>query len=338
MAVRVAAPASLDDLAGEAWFRLDPRLDRTGALQGQRLAIGLDADRSNRIMDLPAESFAAGPFGRIVLVGTDDGTASHLRAVDVAAHCAWDVGTEPAVIRRATIDPTGTTIYEMRVDRATRADLGIWARPLDGSGPPTPFLEPIVADERFGRTFTTELAWDLAGTALVVQSCGEVACRTRVVELASGTVRTVAEPELGALVGVDGDRLVSYAACRGLPCAVVSTDLSTGARSTLADAAAIAILAATPDGSRLVHETFDGPAIALRSVALDGSSIRDLGTVPDGMRLHSTPEIAGASTRIESGWVLLSPDGRLPDTGPRTRTQLRRVTDGMTVQLDEVAR
>jgi hypothetical protein len=288
-------------------------------------------------MDLPAESFAAGPFGRIVLVGTDDGTASRLLAIDVAEQCAWDVGGESAVIRRATIDPTGTTIYEMRVDRTTRADLGIWSRALDGSPPATPFLEPISADERFGPTFTTELAWELAGAALVVQSCGEVACRTRVVELASGAVQTVAKPELGALLGVDGDRLVTYAACPGLPCAVVSTDLSTGARSVLTDAAAIAILVAASDGPWLVHEVLDGPGIALRSVALDGSSTRDLGPVPDGMRLHPTPEIAGASTRIESGWVLLSPDGRLPDTGLSARTLLRHATDGTTVQLDEVA-
>lgn len=337
-AARAASPAGLEDIAREAWFRLDPRLDRTGALEGQRLAIGLDGDRASRIMDLPPESFAAGPFGRIVLVGTDDGNASRLLAIDVAGQCAWDVGAEPAVIRRATIDPSGTTIYEMRVDRATRTDLGIWSRPLDGSQPASPFLGPIEVDERFGPTFTTEFAWDLAGSALVVQSCGEVACRTRVVEPASGSVRAVAEPDLGALVGLDGGRLVTYAACPGLPCPVVSTDLSSGVRSTLADDAAIAILVRTSDGPRLVHEVFDGPGIALRSVALDGSPTRDLGPIPDGMRLHPTPGIAEASTRVGPDWVLLSPDGRLPDTGPRTRTQLRNVTDGTTVQLDEVAR
>ena len=47
--------------------------------------------------------------------------------------------------------------------------------------------------------------------------------------------------------------------------------------------------------------------------------------------------VAEASTRVGADWVLLSPDGRLPDTGPRARTQLRNVTDGTTVQLDEVS-
>jgi hypothetical protein len=337
-AARATSPVSLGDMAREAWFRLDPRLDRAGALEGQRLAIGLDGDRSRQIMDLPPESFAAGPFGRIVLVGTDDGNTSRLLAVDVAGECAWDLGAESAVIRRATIDPSGTTIYEMRVDRATRTDLGVWSRPFDRGSPTMRFLAPIEVDERFGPTFTTEFAWDLGGSALVVQSCGEIACRTRVAEPASGSVRAVSEPDLGALVGLDAGRLVTYAACPGLPCPVVSTDLSSGARSTLTDAAAIAILVRTSDGPRLIHEVFDGPGIALRSVALDGSPTRDLGPVPEGMRLHPTPGIAEASTRVGPDWVLLSPDGRLPDTGPRARTQLRNVTDGTTVQLDEVAR
>jgi hypothetical protein len=81
---------------------------------------------------------------------------------------------------------------------------------------------------------------------------------------------------------------------------------------------------------------FAGPGFALRSVGVDGSSATDLGSLPDGLRLHARPEAAGSSTRLGAGWVLLSPDGRLPDAGPRTLTQIRRVTDGMTVVLDEV--
>lgn len=337
-AARAAGPATLGDVAREAWFRLDPRLDRAGALVGQRLAVGLDGERGSRILDLPPESFAAGPFGRIVLVGSDDGSTSRLSAIDVAGQCAWDVGETSDVVRRATIDSTGTTIHEMRVDRGSRVDLGIWSRPLEGSLPATPFLDPLGADGAFGPTFSTELSWDLGGTRLVIQSCGEVACRTRVVEPDGQTVGLVTEPDLGRLVGLADDSLVTYAACPGFPCRVVSTNLATGARSDLAGDAAIAVLVATPDGARLVHEVFAGGGIALRSMALDGSSATDLGPLPVDLRLHATPDAAGASTRLGTGWVLLSPDGRLPDGGPRALTQVRRVTDGMTVQLDEVAR
>lgn len=337
-AARSAEPVSLGDLRLEAWFRLDPRLDRAGALQGQRLALGLDGDRSSRIMDLPPESFAAGPFGRIVLVGADDGSTSRLEAVDVAGECLWAVAQESAVIRRATIDPVGETIYEMRVDRATRADLGIWARPMDGSLPAVRVLEPIGADERFGRTFTTEFTWDLSGGRLAIQSCGEAACRTRVIDPTGGTLRAVAEPDLGTLVGLDGDLLLTYAACPGFPCPIIATDLTSGARSIAADAAAVAVMIATPDGPRLVHEVFDESGVALRAVTLDGSSASDLGRLADGLRLHASTSASEAATRVPSGWVLLSPDGRLPDSGPNAQIQLRHVPDGTAVQLDEVAR
>lgn len=336
--VQSAEPVDAGDLRLETWFRMDPLLDRAGALQGQRLAVGIDGDRSSRFMNLPAESFAAGPFGRAVLVGMDDGSTSRLEVVDVANECSWAVAQEADVIRRATIDPTGTTIYEMRVDRATRADEGIWARPLDGSAPALRVLDPIDVDDRFGRTFTTEFSWELSRSRLAVQSCGEAACRTRVLDPVTGTTRAVAEPDLGVLVGFEGDTLVTYAACPGLPCPIVRTDLTTGDRSILTDAAIVAVLTATPDGPRLVHEVFDGPGIALRAMALDGSATADLGPLPEGLRLNANPGLAEAATRVPSGFALLTPEARLPDGGPDARTQLRRVSDGSTVQFEEVAR
>ena len=337
-AARWDAPTELGSLPGEAWFRLDPRLDRDGALTGQRLALGLDGERGSRILDLPPESFAAGPFGRVVLVGSDDGSASRLRAVDVAGRCAWDLDETTDVIRRATVDPAGLAIHEMRVDRATRADLGIWSHPIDGSGPATRVLGPIEADPRFGRTFSTEFAWDLEATRLVVQSCAEVACRSRMVMPTGETAPSLDDPGLGLLVGLDADRLVTYAACPGLPCPVIATNLTTGQRTELPDGAVTAVLVASPMGARLVHEVIGDTDISLRAVALDGSSPVDLGPLPPGLRLLATPQSGGSATQIGPGWVLLSPDGRIPDSGPRTQTLLRRVTDGMTVRLEEATR
>ena len=336
-AIRSAQPADVHQLRDEAWFRLDPRLDRQGALQGQRLALGVNRDRTSRRLDLPAESFAAGPFGSIVLVGTDDGATSQLEAVNVGQQCSWAVATEAAVIRRATIDPAGTTIYEVRVDRATRADLGIWARPLDGSRPPSRVLDPIEPDERFGRTFATEFTWDLAGSSLAVASCAELACRTRVLDATTGAIRTIADPDLGMPVGLAGNSLVSYGACPGVPCPIVATDLASGTRTILAEAGATAVTVTTLDGPRLVHEVVAGNGLSLRSVRLDGSAVQDLGQLTGDQRLQAAAAIANAATRVPAGWVLLEPDGRLPDTGPGAETRLRHVPDGTTVQLDEVA-
>ena len=202
---------------GAPWFRLDPVLDGAGALRGQRLAFGLDGDPTTRRLDLPAESFAAGPYGRVILVGSDDGTTSRLEALDIAAGCAWSVADERSVIRRATIDPSGSQIYEMRVDRASRADLGVWLRAIDGQAPARRILPPAARDARFGATWSTEFTWDVTGDRLAVQSCGEIACRTRVLSPHGGPIITLDAPDLGGLVGLDGDRVVTYGACRGLP-------------------------------------------------------------------------------------------------------------------------
>jgi hypothetical protein len=335
-AMRLAAPTDVHALRDEAWFRLDPLLDRQGALQGQRLVLGLTAGRTSHRMDLPPESFAAGPFGSIVLVGTDDGAASRLEAVDVAAQCSWPLAVEAAVIRRATIDPAGTTVYEVRVDRTTRADLGVWARPLDGSRSPTRVLDPIEPDERFGRTFATEFAWNVAGSTLAVSSCGELACRARVLDPATGTLRTIAEPDLGMPVGLAGEALVSYAACPGVPCPIVATDLATGARMTLTEAGSSAVTVAAPDGPRLVHEVVTGNGLQLRSVRLDGSDAQDLGTLAADQRLQLAAAVSNVGTRVPPGWVVIEPGGRLPEAGPGPETRLRHVPDGATVQLDEV--
>jgi hypothetical protein len=337
-AARVRQPAALPELRGRPWYRLDPVLDRDGALTGQRLAVGLDGDRTVRMLDLAREAFAAGPFGAVVLLGSDDGTTSRLQALDVASGCAWAIANERNVIRRATIDPTGSFIYEMRVDRVTRADLGIWRRSVAGTGTVQRVLDSLPPDARFGRTFSTEFTWDVAGDRLAVQSCGELSCRIRVIRPGGGPVVTLDNADLGTIVGLDGDRAVTYEACRGLPCPIVSTDLGTGGRRLLADAAGLAVVIPSTEGARLVHENDAGPNRSLRSVAVDGNGPRDLGTVPEDLRLQPSAIRADAATDLPAGWVLLAPDGRLPVDPSAARPQLRHVPDGSTVPLDEALR
>jgi hypothetical protein len=290
------------------------------------------------MLDLAREAFAAGPFGAVVLLGSDDGTTSRLQALDVASGCAWAIANERNVIRRATIDPTGSFIYEMRVDRVTRADLGIWRRSVAGTGTVQRVLDSLPPDARFGRTFSTEFTWDVAGDRLAVQSCGELSCRIRVIRPGGGPVVTLDNADLGTIIGLDGDRAVTYEACRGLPCPIVSTDLRTGGRRLLADAAWLAVVIPSTEGARLVHENDAGPNRNLRSVAVDGTGPRDLGTVPEDLRLQPSAIRADAATDLPAGWVLLAPDGRLPVDPSAARPQLRHVPDGSTVPLDEALR
>jgi hypothetical protein len=314
---------------------MDPVMDGTGTLIGQRLSLGLDGARAVQVQALPAESFAAGPFGGLVVVGRDDGTSSTVQAIDVGAGCAWPLATETAVIRRATIDPVGRTLYETRVDRSTRADLGVWARPLDGS-PARRVMDPITPDPRFGITFSTELAWEPSGSVLAIQSCGLEACRTRFHSPSGSETPTVDDPDLGAMIGVTAGQLVSYLACSASPCSIVAVDLASHARRTLAEQAGIAIMTDGPGGPRLVHEVFAGTGVLLRSVATDGSAVADLGPIPDGLRLVATPDRAGAATRLPAGWALVAVDGRIALDGPSRHSQLRHVPDGLSTRFEEV--
>ena len=162
-----------------AWFRLDPDLS-AGALVGQRLTIG-NAERATQWrMDLDAESFAAQPRGGTVLIGTDDGRASRLSLINVTDACRWTVATSRDVVRSALSTPDGSAVVEHRVDRRTRADLGIWRRSLDGSAP-TRLLPAIPTDDRFGPTWVTELGWSDHGDSLVeiVEGSVEFAAQSR---------------------------------------------------------------------------------------------------------------------------------------------------------------
>lgn len=325
-------------IRGMPWFRLDPVLDDDGWLMARRLALGIVGDPVVRTTVLPPESFATGPFGRIVLVGTDDGTRSIVRAFDVAAGCAWPVAEDADVIRSATMDPAAKVVYEMRVARTDRADLGVWLRPIDGADGARRVLGPPDPDPRFGRTFSTEFRWDLAGRRLAVQSCGEMACRTRLITATGEPAGSVEDPRLGELVGIDGARVVTYAACRGLPCPIVATDLATGVERTLVADGGQAVVVVTPGGGRLIDEVPIARGSRLRTTDLAGAASGDLGDLPPGISLVPAPDRAASGVTAPPGWIVLAVDGRLPVDSSAPRPLLRRIQDGITVPYDEALR
>lgn len=322
--------------ANGTWYRIDPVLE-TGTRTGQRLVLGLAGARDTRALDLDAESFAAGPFGGATLIGTDDGRRSRLSLVDAARGCAWPLVTSADVVRTATLTPDGTTLVEFRVDRKTRADLGVWQRALDGSTGPSRVLPPITADARFGPTWITAFVWSEDGRSLAVQSCGEIACRVRILDPRDGGMRLVADPGLGDLVGLDARRLVAHGACRGLPCPLVSMDTVTGTTLVLDPAAGQAVLSRDADGRTVVVHEVGVDGDHLRVVGLDGRGPRLLDGDPDGGRLVAGPARSGSGAEHAPGWLLFGPDGRLPIDGS-LRPLLRHVPDGRTVHLDEVSR
>ena len=73
-----------------------------------------------------------------------------------------------------------------------------------------------------------------------------------------------------------------------------------------------AVVLATTDHARLVHETWAGDGRRLRSIALGGDAVSDLGSVPEGLGLHGPAVDPTTAMRLPPGWILLAPDGRLP--------------------------
>jgi hypothetical protein len=321
----LAAPPT----AAASWFRLDDVIDAEGTLSGRRLAVGRVGSDTTRSIALAPESFAGGPFGGLVLVGTDDGARSSLRLVDPGGACAIGIGDSTAVIRSGLVSADGGAVLEHRVDRASRADLGVWRRPRDGSRP-TRILGPLDADPTYGPTFMTEL--DLAADGrLAVASCGERRCRARVLEPATNTVVEV--PDIGALVGLTGSALVSYAPCPGLPCGIEAVDLESGQRRVLAETAGLAVLAGAA-GERVVYETAAGIDLALRAVDVATGLTWTLGIVPDGLRLQPSASRTGAAVDVPVDDVVLAPDGRVGEAG--SATQVVDSVSGSTAALEEV--
>ncbi len=317
-----------------AWYRLDPSLV-DGARTGQRLVVGR-AGGAAQTMRLDAESFATGPLRGTILVGSDDGDSSRLSLVDVAAGCAWSLGLTTDVIRHATVAADGVSVFEFRVDRRSRTDLGVWRRSLDGSTDPVRILAPIATDMRFGRTWLTRLSWSDDGQRLAVASCGEVACRYRLLDPVSNDVRHVVDPSLGDLVGFGADRLVAHGACRGLPCPLLSVG-NDGSVVTLADDAGQAVIAHDDAGGPVVVHEVDVDGHGLRQIGLDGSDPLALDVDPDGRRLVAGPARSESAAEHDPAWLLFGPDGRLPIDGP-VGALLRHVPDGRAVPLGEVSR
>jgi hypothetical protein len=318
------------------WYRADPAL-RDGALVGMRVAVGDGGSSRPRLLELDPESFVAGPFSNILLVGSDDGSASTLHLIDVTRACAWPVASSDAVIRRATLAPDGSAIVESRVERATRADLGVFLRPLDGSNGERRLLAPIPADARFGPTWSTELLWSTDGASLAVQSCGERACRTRILDMGSGAVRTIDDPGLADMVGLADGRLVVHAACGGLPCPLVAVSVDDGRQVILDDTAGQAVLAMDADGAPVVVHEVDADGTGLRRVGLDGTRGALLTGDPDGRRLVAGPGRSSSGADVPAGSVLFAPGGRPPLDG-RLDAVLRRLADGDVTPLKESSR
>ena len=196
-------PAIWRDLAVVPWFRQDPVIDGGGDLA--RPAAWRSASTGTGWPGPWTCPPNRSPPGRSAVSSWSAPMTARRpgsRRSTSPMRCSWAVAEERDVIRRATVDPAGTIDLEMRVDRVSRADLGIWLRPIDGRtrGPPDPgaHRRPTAGSGGHGRP-SSRGRWQ--ATELAIQSCGEAACRTRIIRPDAAAVAASATmldaPDLG---------------------------------------------------------------------------------------------------------------------------------------------
>lgn len=313
--------------SGAAWAALETRLE-DGILVGNVARLGARGGEAWSI-ELPSEAFISEPRDGRLVVGADDGRRSELRLLDTTAGCATPIATERDVVRGAVLAPDGAGLYEHRVRRNDRADLGIWYRDLV-AGRVHRVLTAPDPDARFGRTWSTDLLWSTDDSTLVVSTCGAVACRVRTLEPATGRIRSIADPEVGAVVGLVGDRLVTRGACSGMPCPVLVLDAGGGGSDVLLDAAGPARLVSGPDGRpALAHLDGSGSPV-VRFVALHPGS--QFPPVETSGLLAPLVRGAGVSAELPPGWLVVGPAWHEAPGAPLAL----RMTDGSTSRIDEV--
>jgi hypothetical protein len=224
------------------------RLTADGEFEGRSISLNLGL--RGVLLELPIESFVAPRHGDALLYGRAFDDLSEIHLLDAASGCDQLVARLTGIARSAVLDPAGDSIYVHSVADGSRDDLGVVRHDLSGA-PAQQVVPPLPPDERFGPTFGTTLRWSTDGASLAVQSCGFESCRTRILDVAQGSIQTYDAPGQGALVGLTPATLVAFGDCSGLPCPVLAIDRATGSQRVVANEAWSASLVATESGAEL---------------------------------------------------------------------------------------
>ena len=226
-------------------------IDGSGQLAGRAITGNAQGGKQFSIA-LPVESAVTPANGDALVYTRATGGKSEVHLVDLATGCDALLARPGGTARSAVLGPAADVVYVHSVSFPARADLGVARYALDGSSS-QPVVPPLPGDDRFGVTFGTQLGWSTDGATLFVQSCGASQCRTRLLDVAAGSITLFDADGQGQIIGVTPNHLVTYAGCGGLPCGVLSIDRATGATATLADEAWSA--------------SFDGTAVRIETAA-----------------------------------------------------------------------
>lgn len=251
-----ARAALVSPNARAATVGVQAQVDRRGELTGRVIQAQSRAGSPLSIV-LPAESFVGPAVGDLIVYTRHKAGASEVRALNLANGCDTRLAAPTEIVRSAVIDPTAASVYVHSVTRDARADAGVVRYDLV-TGRPARILPPLRPPAGFGPIFATSLKWSLTGDNLGVQSCGFSRCLTRVADVTTGAIATFDRPGQGAFIGLTTGQLLTFADCPGQPCAVLSTDVASGAVWVIAEEAYSAEIQS--DGRARTVLTIETPA------------------------------------------------------------------------------
>jgi len=252
-AATFARAASDHDVWQANVVRQDLTGDR-GELTGYVLTVGLSTGRQLSVPQ-PPESFVAEQVGNLVVYGHDSpATGSEVHAVDVRSGCHQLIARPEDVVRSAVIDAGGQNLYVHSVSRAGRSDQGVARHDLS-SGQVEQVIQPIRRDPALGRGWETALLWNLTGTALAVEPCTMMACQTRILDVASGSVRDI-RAEHGPTIAFTDTNLFTFGAGDGWPTEVLKIDFHGSAQVVASEVISASVSRRT--AGELMIETISG--------------------------------------------------------------------------------
>lgn len=339
-----SAPQLGYGLDGSGWFQLEAPDDGTGAVTRYVLTAGTLGRAGSFTVDLPNPAFASGPYGEQILYGGDDDTRSEIGVLSLVDGTRRVLLTSDQPVWRATLDRDAANLYYVLLDRATREELGIWRLRLDGLSKSELVMAPPAWNADLQPITATEFVWGPNGDVLAVYTCGlGVGCRTRVLDVGTGKVRSYDEvPPLGDIIGLTADSYITYGICGGTPCPLYRVNLATGAVETLVDGAGggYAVLVQVATGPLLVYEAPFVPDYRLLGLDLTTGATRQVYSGPtEGPTLVSSLQTQYRDVGLPADWLLLGPRGELlPLPGAPGAPLALRVGDDVQVSLTGVSR
>ena len=283
--VTPAPPTGEPGFDSLGWFRLDST--PAGDTVAWQLRVGLLSGETTFQVDIPPQAalgedlccapFVAGPYGgRIAYtLQRDGGTDIHVVTATDGADTV--VASDPGLVAAVALDPTGRTVYYLRIDAVSRT-ASVWRVSSDGGVAPEPVIDETTAQAPRALLAARASRWvrllvSSDGAFVAAVDCAQ-ACSLLVADTRTGAVRRLGPMDFEEGTGVIGmtDRaLVFVPSCPDATCDAFTIDVQSDARTQLASMFPwpTPVLERGERGPTYLYESGDAGAGRMEVTALD---------------------------------------------------------------------